>query len=267
MSVSLPASLPEVTAVGGTEFNEGNGTYWSGKLGPTGTATGYIPESVWNDEAEILATLGQADPLGLQETTASSAFAAGGGGVSIWFSKPQWQAGPGVPNDAGRDVPDVAFTASWWHDPYYLRTTELSTGRHVYGADGGTSAAGPVFAGIVALLNQYVVGQQVQSQAGLGSLNPMLYYLAQHKTGIFHDITIGNNQVPCVQGSTQDCGSSGIFGYVATPGYDLATGWGSVDVDTLLGTWAMVAAANPNAQVSSFRPQYRLTLPATVQIY
>ncbi len=243
MSVLIPSTLPEVTAVGGTEFNEGNGTYWSATQGTNGvTALGYIPEAAWNDETQVLTNLGQSPFL----QTVGDGFAAGGGGASIWFTKPTWQTGTGVPNDNSRDVPDVAFTASWDHDPYFLTT------QGGYEPNGGTSAAAPVFAGILALVNQYVVGQNIQSSAGLGNVNPMLYFLAQHFTGVFHDITIGNNQVPCVPGSTQDCGNSSLFGYSAGTGYDLATGWGSLNADVLIGTWASVLTNSPHVLVKQF---------------
>jgi len=238
MSVPIPASLPEVTSVGGTEFNEGNGSYWSSTVGPSlGTAFGYIPEQAWNDENRILQALAQA-PFPIIKTMGGGGFAAGGGGVSVWFGKPQWQTGPGVPNDGARDVPDVALTASNFHDPYFVFTGGQTM------LVGGTSASAPVFAGMVALLNQYLVGTGVQSQPGLGNMNPMLYYLAQYN-GVFHDITVGGNQVPCMPGSTQDCPASGVYGYSAGPGYDLATGLGSVNADLLIGTWAYVVTHTP----------------------
>jgi subtilase family serine protease len=210
--------VPAVTAVGGSEFNEGNGNYWAGTLGPNlGSAMGYIPEGAWNDEA--LAMRGN---LG--------GFAAGGGGVSFYFSKPSWQTGPGVPSDGARDVPDVVLTASALHDPYAL----ISGGNFL--PDGGTSASAPSFAGIVTLLNQYLVRTGAQAQPGLGNINPMLYSLAQSTPTAFHDITTGNNIVPCVTNSTPDC-TNGSMGYSAGPGYDFVTGLGSVDAYNLALSW------------------------------
>src|ERR1019366_6468646 len=81
LGVSLPASVPEVTAVGGTEFNEGGLNYWSGANGLYGgSALSYIPETAWND------------------TAASGGLAASGGGVSAVYKRPSWQTRPGVPN-------------------------------------------------------------------------------------------------------------------------------------------------------------------------
>jgi uncharacterized protein (TIGR03437 family) len=90
-------------------------------------------------------------------------------------------------------------------------------------------------AGILALLNQYQVSKGFQTQPGLGNINPQLYRLAQSAPSAFHDITAGNNIVNCAQGSP-DC-LTGSFGYQAGPGYDMATGLGSVDANNLATLW------------------------------
>jgi uncharacterized protein (TIGR03437 family) len=208
-AVDMPGSIPEVTAVGGTEFNEGSGKYWNTNSKGV-SALSYIPEKAWND------------------TAADGGLASGGGGASIFFSKPAWQNGPGIPNDNARDVPDVAFTASWDHDPYLLKM------EGEWQPNGGTSAATPLFAGILTLLNQYLAANGKPS--GLGNINPTLYHLAQTTTGIFHDVTVGSNIVPCQAGSTK-C-TTGSYGFSTGPGYDQATGLGSVDVNNLVTQWA-----------------------------
>jgi hypothetical protein len=234
LAVSLPASVPEVTAVGGTEFNEGSGTYWSTTNNANwSSALSYIPEKAWND------------------TAAGDGLAATGGGASIVFSKPGWQIGTGVPNDGARDVPDIAFAAANDHDPYLV----YSKGE--FWAVGGTSASTPIFSGIMALLNQYLVQNGVLSQPGLGNINPTLYRMAQTTSGVFHDITVGNNIVPCTSGSP-DC-VGGQLGYNAGVGYDQTTGLGSADINSLVVHWAanMVAStttalsANPTIIASS----------------
>jgi hypothetical protein len=213
-SVSFPADIPEVTAVGGTELNEGSSAVWSVQNGPNyGSALSYIPEKAWND------------------TVQGSGIEASGGGASALFAKPWWQTGPGVPADQARDVPDVALSASGDHDAYVI----FASGGLM--AVGGTSAATPSFAGIVTLINQYVVAKGYQLKPGLGNINPNLYGLAQNTTGVFHDITVGNNIVPCTTGSP-GC-TSGSFGYNAGPGYDLVTGLGSVDANNLASHWAV----------------------------
>jgi hypothetical protein len=69
----------------------------------------------------------------------------------------------------------------------------------------GTSASAPAFAGTVARLNQYLVQNQVQPKPGVGNLNPKLYRMAAGgAAAFFHDVTVGNNIVPCKLGTT-DC--------------------------------------------------------------
>jgi len=76
----------------------------------------------------------------------------------------------------------------------------------------------------------------------VGNINPTLYRLAVSAPDAFHDITVGNNIVPCVQG-TPDC-ASGQLGYNAGVGYDLATGLGSVDANLLVNHWTDASAVN-----------------------
>ena len=213
LRVSFPASIPEVTAVGGTEFNEGAGNYWNQLNTDNGaSAVSYIPEKTWNT------------------TAADGTLAASGGGASAFYPKPPWQSGPGVPDDNARDVPDVAMAASFDHDGY------MFCARGGCRLGGGTSFAAPVFAGILTLLNQYLVSRGSQSQPGLGNINLTLYRLARTGNNIFQDITTGDNLVPCAAG-TPDC-VNGHLGYSAGPGYDLATGLGSVDANNLVTGWA-----------------------------
>jgi hypothetical protein len=212
LAVDLPASVPEVTGVGGTEFMEGSGNYWSATNNSNGSsALSYIPEMAWNDTAAIGTLL------------------ATGGGASIFFAKPSWQTGPGVPNDHVRDVPDVALAAAVAHDPYQIYVN----GETVY--VGGTSAPTPVFSGVLALLNQYLVSVGSQAQPGLGNINPALYRLAQSTPAIFHDVTVGSNVVPCANGSPNCTG--GQLGYYAGAGYDQTTGLGSVNAYNLVTLW------------------------------
>ena len=172
--VDFPASSPNVLACGGTKLL-------------ASSATAISSEVVWNEGATTSAT---------------------GGGVSGFFALPAYQSRAGVPvsagagGKAGRGVPDVAGDA----DP--------STGYDVRvdGQDfviGGTSAVAPLWAGLVALMNQKL-GHPV------GFLNPMLYGSLQGK-GATHDVTSGNN------------GS-----YSAKAGWDPCTGWGSPDGAKLL---------------------------------
>ena len=105
---------------------------------------------------------------------------------------------------------------------------------------GGTSLGAPSFAGVLALVNQYVTKKGLQPAAGLGNTNPALYRLAQASPDAFHDVTAGDIIMPCVTGSA-DC-DSGSLGYAAAPGYDLATGLGSIDITRFVTSWGQAAA-------------------------
>jgi subtilase family serine protease len=241
LAVDFPASSPYVTGLGGTEFNEGTGTYFGTTNNSNGgSALSYIPEMVWNDTTADLA--------------AGGTLSAGGGGLSSFFTKPYWQTGNGVPNDFARDVPDVSLNASADHDGYLFCSqgfcvngfrdsatpTATCTTGNCLDVVGGTSVSTPAFAGILAL-----VEQKIGATTGIGNANPTIYALANSTTyypTVFHDVTVGNNDSPCTAGST-DCPTGGSIGYSATTGYDLATGWGSVDAFVLANSWALVTPA------------------------
>ena len=217
LAVNLPASVPEVTAVGGTRFLDTDGTYWSGtNAGGGATASSYVPEAAWN---------GQMD---------GQAVTATGGGASRDFFKPAYQSSI---NDGvtAREIPDVALAAAEKTHPYLV----VVGGEVLY--VGGTSAATPVFAGIVALVNGYLISHGVLPSTGLGGLNPVLYRLEQTAPGVFHDVTTGNNKVSCVAGSA-DC-AGGYLGYGAAVGFDMTTGIGSVDGYRLASDWSSATFA------------------------
>ncbi len=242
LSVSYPASSPYVTAVGGTQLNTDSPAYWnsSNNTGSLGSASGYMPETAWNDTASY------------------GSLAASGGGVSKIFSKPPWQFGTGVPGDGQRDVPDIAFAANVSEHAYLICDADdpclTGSGGFVIGRDGGavggTSASAPNFAAVLAII------EQANGGPALGNINPSLYALAEgtSRADIFHDITTGNNMVPCVTGS-QDC-ANGSLGYNAAPGYDLVTGLGSVSAAALQPALAAYAAstASVGLTVSSVTP-------------
>jgi subtilase family serine protease len=204
-------STPYSVCVGGTEFNDHANPplYWSSSNSATqGSALSYIPEVVWNESA-------------------SGGLWASGGGMSTLYAKPAWQTGTGVPADGRRDVPDVALTAAG-HDGYLI---VQNGGLYVVG---GTSAASPSFAGLMALVVQNLANRQ-------GNANPVLYALASRQraggAAVFHDTTVGDNSVP------------GQTGFNATAGYDQATGLGSVDASILVNHWSD-GIATPAFQVT-----------------
>ena len=254
LAVQFPSDSDDVTAVGGTEFNEGSNTsYWGSTNGATGgSATGYIPEMVWNDDAT------------------APELAASGGGASTLYTKPDWQIGTGVPVDGARDVPDIALDSSSEHDSYFYCGAPDENGNncadgYVYLA-GGTSFAAPIFAGMTSLINQ------ATASTGQGNINPTLYPLASSTPSVFHDITLGNNESPCISGSTDCTGGVTAIGYSATPGYDLTTGLGTVDALLLAqhfpnyGTGAAIAGSNTTASYSPSAPNAGSTITFTATV-
>jgi subtilase family serine protease len=224
LGVNGLASTPYNVAVGGTQFNEGSGNYWSSTNSPTDeSALSYIPEVGWNDGSY-----------------------ASGGGYSTIYAKPTWQVAPGVPTTGNgannRWVPDVALSSAL-HDAY----TIVQNGDYVF--VGGTSAASPSFAGIMALLVQKRGERQ-------GNANVLFYQIgnAQYGSGgptVFHDIISGNNTL------------DGVSGYNCGTGYDAVTGLGSVDAYALITsevllpgapTGVTVAVGNGQATVSFTAP-------------
>ena len=132
-----------------------------------------------------------------------------GGGISTSYAIPSYQTNISMVANQGsttmRNTPDVAMTA----DNVYVRAD---------GQDqnvGGTSAASPLWAGFSALINQAALAN---GQPIVGFINPAVYALGKTAalTNNFHDITVGNNE-----------SSSSPTRFVAVPGYDLCTGWGT----------------------------------------
>jgi subtilase family serine protease len=262
LGVNGAASTPYNLAVGGTQF-AGNGneaTYWSPSNGADfSSALGYIPEAAWNESCD------SSQPTSATNCffqNSSSEMLAGAGGASTLYTKPAWQTGAGVPADGMRDVPDVAIAAASGHGEfvYCLKSDQIAcqiTGNQVVGLTlvGGTSAATPSMAGILALVEQ-------KNGIFQGQANYTLYKLAQtnscdssqqttpgtSNSCVFYDATAGNNQVPCA-GGTAGCnsaqsGTNGFMsGYSAGPGYDLATGLGSVNATNLAAAWSSVTFA------------------------
>jgi len=177
--VDFPSSSPYVLAVGGTTLQQ--------------SASGAITETAWKDGD------------GLRKDNGGST----GGGVSTYFARPTWQnvntesVNPG--SIEGRVVPDVAADAS-------ANTGYWTVADGQGGVAGGTSAAAPLWASLVARINAVSGGP-------VGYLSPLLYGAGPNgqtlgQTGC-QDITSGNND------------TAAIGGYSAGPGYDAVSGWGA----------------------------------------
>ncbi len=232
LAVNGIASTPYNLAVGGTQFDEGgaDAAYWEATNSLAthyATAKAWIPEVVWN------------------ESSASGGLWSGSGGISSIYATPSWQTGTGVPaSDPGafghhRYVPDVSLTGAS-HDPYLVM---LNGGLFTVG---GTSAGAPSFAGIMALRNQ-----KLNSRAGNPA--PALYAMASQFPMAFHDVVSGTNAVPCLAG-TANCEGGMQTGFAAGPGYDLASGLGSVDAYNLVMNWPARAAVANAAAITSLSP-------------
>jgi kumamolisin len=188
LTVDFPASVPSLTAVGGTRLSVATDKSW-------------LNETVWEDPAETVGS---------------------GGGISAFFSRPSWQKGPGVQdprlNPANmRSVPDVSADA----DPdsgVAVYGVEGSSSKPAWSQGGGTSQAAPIWAGMTALIDEYLKHQGLSHPVGF--MNPALYTIASDRAHYplpsFHDVTMGNNLY-----------------YSATPGYDMASGLGTPDAYNL----------------------------------
>jgi hypothetical protein len=248
IAVNYPASSAYVTGMGGTEIDAANSTgtnttYWTGASSTSDTTTSalkYIPEVVWNDDSS------------------QGGLSATGGGASTLVAQPSWQTsyftatGEKNPSSSHRLVPDISLYSSPALPGYLYCTSDVTNWAPASGANaaqaascnsgfrdsstnyltvaGGTSFAAPIFAGMLALINQkagYVTGQ--------GLVNTTLYKLAADSAtyaSAFHDVTSGNNN--CTAGATF---CSVTTGFSAGTGYDEATGLGSIDLSNLAAAW------------------------------
>jgi len=239
LTPSFPATSPLVLAAGGTQGNPYGGAY-GGPPGPGGTFTCAAGQTC---NTGLVVINGGANGCGtaVRPGEPTSCFPTGYGGESTWnevttFSSIGYTSGGGI---------SMLYPTPWYQFDVHHRFTTLlgntvtATGRMtpdvsfnsaVYGGVlaylgflgrwavfGGTSAASPAWAGIMALANQ-------ANGRPLGFVNPAIYLLGYSHA--FHDITQGNNAV-CA-------GLCGEDGYVAGKGYDLTTGWGTPNVSFLV---------------------------------
>jgi subtilase family serine protease len=262
-------------------------TYWSASNSPTGeSAKSYIPEVPWDDSCAsslVYKSFGFSSGVAFCNTATGAGFldiVGGSGAPSIIYPKPPWQLGiVGMPKDGKRDLPDVSLFAS---NGFYLQaivfcTSDASQGGTpcdysvpvdaFFNSAGGTSFTAPQFASIQALINQKTGARQ-------GNPDPVYYQLHKAEFGnasnpkpanlvacnatkgnkissacIFHDVTVGNNDVPCSGSNNCFPQAATKFGvlstsntslqvaYPATTGWDFTSGLGSVNVTNLVAKW------------------------------
>jgi len=164
-------------------------------LATTGAGGSWVAETVWNDNVGT----------GYGETNDAS-----GGGISTTCTIPSWQQEVSMSLNGGstlmRNVPDVAMVA----DNIWVIHGNGRSGAYV-----GTSCATPLWAGFMALVNQQA---SMNGQPSAGLINPAIYAVGKGTAyaSCFHDITVGNNKT-----------YYSPFQFLAAPGYDLCTGWGT----------------------------------------
>jgi hypothetical protein len=273
-------------AVGGSTLGNQIASYWNEVASnntPVVSLKSYIPEQPWNDtQYGLNAAVYSNGSNAAYYTNYGTNIVGGSGGPSNCgvyvtscapYPKPSWQTGSGVPADGARDIPDVSlFAANGYNYTYYPICASdgdcqpVSAGNTVQiSGAGGTSASAPAFAGIMALVNQKY-GRQ-------GQANFVLYPLATQYPAAFHDVTVGNNTVPCNIAITPsnekptnciavsnpitvvdqntgtgsvvegEVGSGTTLDYKAGTGYDLASGLGTLDVNLLITNWNKVTFA------------------------
>jgi subtilase family serine protease len=193
--VGLPASDPLVLAAGGTT------------LDADGATGAYRSETVWHT------------PPGMASPQTS------GGGFSQLFPRPAYQDGvAGI--GATRGVPDVAADAA---GSTGMTLAVTAGGNDYFYPGGGTSAATPLWAALIALADQY-------SGRHLGFVNLAIYRIGHSASyhHAFHDVTTGNSTVTFPEGT--------VTGYAASPGWDPVTGWGSPNAQVLIPLLARYAS-------------------------
>jgi hypothetical protein len=303
LAVNGIASTPFNVAAGGTDFDvtaaNYASTYWNtGNVSPTqNSAKSYIPETTWNDSCAQNFT-GSLAACNSPLLTGLNVVGGGGGESSCaiqngfsctgGYAKPAWQSGPYVTGmastDGVRDLPDISFFAADGlisGSFYIVCEADLDTSDApcslsapsnftTFIGVGGTSSAAPVFAAVMALVNQHEAS--VGGPTRQGNANFVLYALAnaQQKANLscnsatgpdsrctFNDVTRGNNSVPCYLGTTncnavtptpygllEPADSSGnllgTIAYNTGSGYDLATGLGTINVTNLVNNWQTV---------------------------
>lgn len=221
-TVGWPASSPYVTAVGGTQLQDG----WT--WDPTSDVP-FLADGSFNP-AYFAATAGPVRNYVWNETWLP---AASGGGPSAIYSRPSWQSAVLPDQGNHRLVPDVAWNAAVNGGVLvYISAYPGYNGAPGFYIYGGTSAASPQVAALTALANERRVAD---GKAPIGNANPAIY--ASHGSW-FTDVTpaqegsaasgaLVNNQDWDYNGDGQKVTPDAVPGWPTLSGYDMTTGWGT----------------------------------------
>ena len=236
-----------------------------------------FPSSLATDTYGVLAVGGTAitlNPLTLQINSSvvwnvPSEQMGTTSGISPFYAEPSWQlssSANALIHDLGRGVPDLAAIATRvlltiTYIGYRYNATNASSIGMSYGEGTGTSVACPVEAGVIAEID-HVLG--AQHQAWVGFLQPRLYQLADEQYApLVHTPTTGylngsgyTSPLPTLPLSDTVNGSNHY--YVARPGYDLVTGWGSLDAYNYTMYVLAVASAGVNGRLSGVENNFTL---------
>jgi len=256
----------------------------------TGTsAKGYIPEFPWNENCSQLGLTGcgPSAPAGSVNIVAGSGGASAVYAKPKWqmgvtgVPNDNHRDQPDISLFASPGFEGSGYLYCQ-ADLTGVQSCDLSSPAYTFHIIGGTSASAPAFAGMMALVNQYAAAHGGSSRQG--NANISLYALAK-KSGasctssvteaagcVFHDVSAPNvhyptgaasNSVAC-KGGTLNCSttvatSTGVLvdpahptteAWTAGPGYDLATGLGSLNANNLVTTWASASTIGTTTTLS-----------------
>jgi subtilase family serine protease len=163
---------------------------------------------------------------------ADSAWDLGGGGRSAIFPRPSYQDGVAAAAGSRRAIPDISMDASCASSVvvYESFPGAFPAGGSPWQTSCGTSVATPMFAGIVALADQ-LAGRP------LGLINPAIYEMSKARAPGIVDVLTGSNTATFSQGGT----SVTVPGFTAGPGYDLASGAGTINAVAFVPELAALA--------------------------
>jgi len=233
----------------------------------TGYAVNGLASTPWNTAVGAVAFAPDATstkpPMAWQPSSIADLYYATGGGVSALYATPAWQSAAGVPGsdpqtESGhhRYLPDLSLPTAASQSgirglAFCFAGNTASDGCRLVSA-GGSAGSAAIFSGIAAVLDQEYGAQ--------GNLAPKLYALSrkfetESSISPFVDVTEGSAQLQCTIGSAgcadgASGATQGVIGFTAAPGYDLASGLGSIDAQALVVDWSTEATGTTASAIT-----------------